>query len=680
MTQPKTISYVVFFCLLLIASGSKASTSAYKMDSLRKAIPSLTGKERQKAWTRLYYTAYDSDHKGLSDKVLDEWIADAHSRNEYWSEAVARQNKIVDLYNAAQYDSVHRMASLAMDFCQAHKLTRKYFEAWHLSICAYHVQGMYNTAVREGRKMHDEAVEKGDMFGQSMAYYNMGNVYFTMRHFQQSVQAFEQSVRLLQNEDTIVSVLLEVYPYYGDALEAVGDFDKLEKMTHEWWVHIEQMSKGEKALDMPSSLANYYIGRAQALLGLGRKDEARKALIDAQHNVADSTTYEYLYLIYYQAQLALQEGRYDEALSLNTKRMSLCSVIDDKPTLVPVNLQRAEILLAANRYKEAAEQFKRTYQLNDSLNTIQTLEQLNEMNTLFKVSELEGKNALQRSRYFTIIVAIVALALLLFLIQRYHALRKVRQKNEELALRNAELRLANQRAMESAKMKANFIRNVSHEIRTPLNIVNGFVGVLVEQDSQLTQQEKKDIAHQVEQNTERMTSLVNKILELSDAKSQTVIEHSDVVAVQKIADDAVEASSIARHLAPVNPDAKVEFQLCSHLPDGYQIRTNLLYAVRALRQLLDNAQKFTEKGLVKLDISLENSQWVVFAVEDTGIGVPEKDEERIFGEFVKLDEDAIGTGVGLPVARNIVRLLGGDIILDITYKGGARFKMTLPTT
>ena len=214
MTAPKILPMALFqrllLCLLLLTSGMEivaAVDVTAKMDSVRQELKSLQGKDRMHAWRDLYYYAFQSGDSNLSIQTLDEWIADARIHGDNWSESVARQNKVVDYYNMAMYDSVRSTAQEAMDFCRDKKgLTRKFFEAWHLIICSYHAQGQYNTAIREGRLMHEEAILKNDLFGQSMAYYNMGNVYFTMRHFRQSVEALEQSVRLLQREDSSESV------------------------------------------------------------------------------------------------------------------------------------------------------------------------------------------------------------------------------------------------------------------------------------------------------------------------------------------------------------------------------------------------------------------------------------------------------------------------------------------
>ena len=82
-----------------------------------------------------------------------------------------------------------------------------------------------------------------------------------------------------------------------------------------------------------------------------------------------------------------------------------------------------------------------------------------------------------------------------------------------------------------------------------------------------------------------------------------------------------------------------------------------------------------QRAVLRLSVA---SKRLFFSVEDTGIGIPRKEAERIFEEFVQLDEYYDGTGIGLTVARSLARRIGGDIMLDTAYIGGSRFVMTLP--
>lgn len=286
----------------------------------------------------------------------------------------------------------------------------------------------------------------------------------------------------------------------------------------------------------------------------------------------------------------------------------------------------------------------------------------------------EQQSMLKNQRYIAFLVA--ALLILIFFIiitlLRLRSARKLADKNKELKQKNKELVQANARAEESSRMKTDFIQQISHEIRTPLNVLSGFTQILTAPNAELTEEERADINERVTQNTNRITELVNKMLELSDMHSKSVIDRVDQVTTVQIAAQAVESSDIskAKHLT-----FNMEFDPSA----DKMIRTNSYSASRALALLLNNAAKFTKEGSAELRITIDgNTQMVVYTVTDTGIGIPPYEAEHIFEEFFQLDNYYEGTGIGLSVARSIARRLGGDIRLDTTYQGGARFVMTLP--
>ena len=284
----------------------------------------------------------------------------------------------------------------------------------------------------------------------------------------------------------------------------------------------------------------------------------------------------------------------------------------------------------------------------------------------------------QEIRFYNI-TALVVIIILFGLLIYFHHRSSVRLKK---AYR--ELEIANKRAQELSRMKSDFIQQISHEIRTPLNILSGFTQVLTMSDTKLDEAMLHEIKGKITENTDRITSLVNKMLELSEARNQTVIDCTDKVTAVQIATEAINASGIAQacHLEfdlIIAPDAK-----------DVRIQTNLAAAARSLSLVLDNARKFTapaegrpqtpptdqlQKVVLRLTVL---SGRLFFSVEDTGIGIAHKDAERIFDEFVQLDEFYDGTGIGLTVARSLARRIGGDIKVDTAYIGGSRFVMTLP--
>ena len=261
---------------------------------------------------------------------------------------------------------------------------------------------------------------------------------------------------------------------------------------------------------------------------------------------------------------------------------------------------------------------------------------------------------------------------------------KLEETYHELEETNQQLEIARRRAEEASRMKTNFIQQISHEIRTPLNILNGFTQILTTPGMELDAATQQEVTQGIDENTNRITSLVNKMLELADANSSDELERNDDVLAVQIAAQAADESLIttASHLS---------FDLdMGEGTDTAMLHTNLQQATRALSLVLDNARKFTQPaeaavnagaevkpGRVVLRLSLQD-QMLAFSVEDNGIGIPAEESEHIFEEFVQLDNYYDGTGIGLTVARSIARRLGGDIVLDTEYTGGARFVFTLP--
>jgi len=161
------------------------------------------------------------------------------------------------------------------------------------------------------------------------------------------------------------------------------------------------------------------------------------------------------------------------------------------------------------------------------------------------------------------------------------------------------------------------------------------------------------------------------IQNLNDVELETAIEADDNCLASDITSRAVRISGIdkADYL-------KFDNQIAEEA-QTMMLFTNQAQVTRALVNLLDNAQKFTSSGSVTLLTTTDGSN-VEFTVEDTGTGISADDAEKIFEPFTKLNTFFDGAGCGLTVARSIARRLNGDVKLDTSYTGGARFVLTLP--
>ena len=276
---------------------------------------------------------------------------------------------------------------------------------------------------------------------------------------------------------------------------------------------------------------------------------------------------------------------------------------------------------------------------------------------------------------WALLVSLTFFFLLVFSINRYRLSKRLQKAYDALLVANA-------RAEESTRMKSDFIKQISHEIRTPLNILSGFTQILTSPLGKLSEVEKANASLQIMQSTDRITGLVNKMLELSDANSLVVLERNETATPLYIAQQAIMETGIAEML-------HLSFTLKKGEGAEQPFATNLRSAVRILELQLDNAIKFTQpaeahikqeephaRERVTLTVGEQDGK-VCFTIENTGLTIPAKDAERIFDEFVQLDEYYNGTGIGLTVARNLARRLGGDIVLDTTYTEGVRFITTL---
>ena len=659
---------------------------ATTVDSLRQAIPHLQGDEKSDAYKRLYHALNAEKQFEPIMECLDQWIAFEEKRGNAEEASNARWSKIVDIANYGEDSLMLAEAPTQMNWFMHHNMWERYYDTWDCKVNVYIYTGRVQTALREAQNILDDANVRQNNFGRAVAYMQMGIIYESMGQYDQAVHVFKECLGQLKDSYRDSEVLTNTYDYLCQTLHECYRFQEELNVTYEWEKCIQERIGQKKASS--KTLLNTYIAcrcnRALALIQLRRYDEAGYELKQAEEAFrqqgAPLTQYRilltrsYYYLAKDQPKQALEYCDSLERLGLNAGGNT--------------SLLRGDILMRLGRPAEAARLFRNLYQGKDSTFTRDMRLQLDELNTLYKVEEIEMQGKLQNSRFMIGIAVLLIVGLLLFTHFRFKAARKLADEHDKLVESNRkleqsykELKVANERAEEASKMKTNFIQQISHEIRTPLNILSGFTQVITNPGMDLDDNTKRDVSQRITENTNRITGLVNRMLALSDANSRTMIECNDQVPAVQIAAQAVEEVQIT-----TNP--KIDFDmLIAPEAESVMLQTNLQQATQALSQLLDNAQKFTYskysqadpsvKGRVTLSVN-KGQQYLQFIVEDTGIGVPKQEAAHIFEEFVQLDNFYDGTGIGLTIARSVARRMGGDVVLDSTYTDGARFILRLP--
>ena len=313
--------------------------------------------------------------------------------------------------------------------------------------------GQNNIGIHETQAMFEDARKRGDKLGMGQANCIMGTAYSNLRSFDQSVEVFEKSLAELSELDPVPSVMPDVYVYYGNALNDMKDYAKLDQLTVKWKKFLRRFFIDHHLDNTPTGdmyLSYYYLACTQAALGLGRLEEAAQQLAEARNHIANMDNQLGGKWLYYSAQLQNMAGHYALALDENTRRMQL-SDMSDKAMEAMVKLQRAEILEKMGYHVEAGKLYKELYFVNDSLNAQETKGQLNEMNTIFQVGEkelenirLQQENERTQFRFIITIISIIVVSFGIFVFFRLRAARKLKQAHEQLQVAYSDLQKTNE--------------------------------------------------------------------------------------------------------------------------------------------------------------------------------------------------------------------------------------------
>lgn len=262
--------------------------------------------------------------------------------------------------------------------------------------------------------------------------------------------------------------------------------------------------------------------------------------------------------------------------------------------------------------------------------------------------------------------------------------RELNQLNQELKDTNrgvmvlyAELEDRAQELQQASEMKSRFISGVTHELRTPLNSIVSLAGLLIRRvDGELTPEQEKQVLF-IQRSALNLTEMVNDLLDLAKIEAGKVTPRPSEFTISEF------FAALRGMFRPLATNENVQLVIEESPAHATHLYTDEGKLAQILRNFISNALKFTERGTVHVRATLIRGGGVRFSVRDTGIGIAPENIELVWQEWGQVESDQRprhkGSGLGLPLSRQLASLLGGKTWLESTLGEGSTFYVEIPT-
>ena len=250
---------------------------------------------------------------------------------------------------------------------------------------------------------------------------------------------------------------------------------------------------------------------------------------------------------------------------------------------------------------------------------------------------------------------------------------KLVELHKELKEQAKELEIQKEKAVESTKLKSQFLASMSHELRTPMNSILGLTELILER-ADLDEKNKERLGV-VLKSGRRLMTLINDILDLSKIEAGKM----EIRAEDVLLDELIE--EVSSSIVPLANNKNLKYTVNREINTQIIIHADKDRVVQVLINLLGNAVKFTDEGEVSLGVSGSEKE-LIFDITDTGIGISEEEQKLVFEEFRQADGSTSrkygGTGLGLSICKKIADLLGGNLSLSSIPGKGSTFSFKTP--
>lgn len=618
-------------------------------------------------------------------------------------------------YLKSNYDSALKYAYLSYDLSVELDYANGIQAANNQLGITYYYKGYYDKALNHYLKALEQAENFLDKLSVARIYNNIGNIYESQEEYDKAldfyhlaIQKFPKGsdVKYLANNYNNIGL---IYTHLGNYKKALDFHYKALKMRH-----LETDYRG-----IASSYANIgfaYKSKKEYEKAIENYNKAEKIAERNKENAIVGIVNINLADIY------KEQNKYNLATYHLDKGLA---------KVIKVGLllweQRAYMILSEiyekqGQNKKALQYYKLFKQTNDSLHKHTNLKEMTEIRSKFEFETKEKELELSKQenlilqknnkikdleiKYNKAFVAVLTAIVLLVIVLAFFLFRQYRRKNrlnteleEKVKIRTHELEqtneilkfeieehiktsealmLAKETAEESDKLKSAFLANMSHEIRTPMNGILGF-SQLLEIENNLSAKAKKYITL-IKDSTTQLLFIIDDIIDIAKIDSGNIEMYSIGFNLNDLLDRIFSEQETYRKN---KGKTQIELQINKGLENkAVNIITDEEKLHQILKNLVGNAIKFTDKGIVEFGYTLNDDNNLLFYVKDSGPGISEKKMETIFERFTQIEESSTrihgGSGLGLAITKGLIDLMDGEIWVDSTEGEGSTFFFTIP--
>lgn len=516
------------------------------------------------------------------------------------------------------------------------------------------------------KEMADYAEQHNSIFGQYTAMHVLGTVYHQMRDYDNAEKTFKAAIDFLHKNSPEKS--------------AAADYIELVLISVNGRSNVRQgMVYAEKVLQEPNVSAQHRMRVLTMLCQL----EGEKANPDKD-----------VFNRYYEERLQARAGtppdRAEAAVNMlyyfvNGDLEHALVYSDSLSSKDQITYAKARIYHKMGDESRAYQQMLAYKSVKDSMNLAERtgllsdyILQLNNERLEREKDDLKQQNAMLVTVILFILGALFVAVLVWVIWRRVKLTRKLQQDNVLLGEANKREQQARmveheerRKAERELDVKREFLNSIAKELRSPLNPITGFSDILADESIELQPEEREMMSQHIKESSHALTGIIDNMIELSYYESKGSLSKNEVFSPELVCQNAIDFI----HETMAKPGVEVNFR--SILEKDVMIKSDMQAVGKVLRQLLNNAVKFTDAGNVLLTCQ-EVDGCIRFMVADTGCGVDPEWRKYIF-EPLKTDGlSAHSSGMGLAICSTIAKLLGGRIWLDESYKKGSRFIFELP--